>query len=295
MKILIYGAGVIGQLYAALFHKAGENVTVYARGRRLESLRDEGIRYDTGKGIRTAAVQVIGSLQNEDAYDFIFLTVREEQLIPALKELRENKSRYIVTMVNTAEEYSVFEKICGKGRIIPAFPGAGGGFEEGVLYASLTPSFVQPTTFGPLYPTHDAAVRSLKTLFHRAKIPYSVVPDMHIWQICHLALVVPIGDAYQAAKDPAKAGLDRVLMDKTARALQNNFKGLVKEGITISPAKLNILRFLPVPLMRVILRSVFCSKFGDRFMYRHAVKAPGEMRALHDAFYGLYPQFEIVN
>ena len=45
MRILIYGAGVIGSLYGALLAKAGFDVTVYARGRRLESLSQEGLRY----------------------------------------------------------------------------------------------------------------------------------------------------------------------------------------------------------------------------------------------------------
>ena len=38
MRILIFGAGVIGSLYGALFAEAGYDVSVYARGRRLESL-----------------------------------------------------------------------------------------------------------------------------------------------------------------------------------------------------------------------------------------------------------------
>ena len=40
MKILIYGAGVIGTLYAALLSEAKYNVTLYARGTRLESLKN---------------------------------------------------------------------------------------------------------------------------------------------------------------------------------------------------------------------------------------------------------------
>lgn len=39
MRILIYGAGVIGSLYAALFSASGVDTTVYARGRRLADLR----------------------------------------------------------------------------------------------------------------------------------------------------------------------------------------------------------------------------------------------------------------
>ena len=40
MRILIYGAGVIGSLYAALFAEAGYDTTIYARGKRLEVLRN---------------------------------------------------------------------------------------------------------------------------------------------------------------------------------------------------------------------------------------------------------------
>ena len=35
MRILIYGAGVIGSLYAALFAEAGYDTNIYARGKRL--------------------------------------------------------------------------------------------------------------------------------------------------------------------------------------------------------------------------------------------------------------------
>ena len=41
MRILIYGAGVIGGLYGALLAQAGFDVSVYARGRRLESLSQD--------------------------------------------------------------------------------------------------------------------------------------------------------------------------------------------------------------------------------------------------------------
>ena len=39
MRILIYGAGVIGSLYATLFAEAGYDTNIYARGKRLEALR----------------------------------------------------------------------------------------------------------------------------------------------------------------------------------------------------------------------------------------------------------------
>ena len=45
MRILIYGAGVIGSLYAAIFAEAGYDTSIYARGKRFEALRNNGLLY----------------------------------------------------------------------------------------------------------------------------------------------------------------------------------------------------------------------------------------------------------
>ena len=99
MRILIYGAGVIGSLYAVLFSNAGYDVSIYARGYRLEKLRENGLLYLENKRIKKARVKLCSKLSDTDIYDFIFLTVRNNQLKKALRELRTNKSKCIVTMV----------------------------------------------------------------------------------------------------------------------------------------------------------------------------------------------------
>lgn len=43
MNILIYGAGVLGSLYAARLKESGHNVSILARGQRLDDLRKHGI------------------------------------------------------------------------------------------------------------------------------------------------------------------------------------------------------------------------------------------------------------
>ena len=44
MRILIYGAGVIGSLYAVLFAETGYDTSIYARGKRLELFKNPDIR-----------------------------------------------------------------------------------------------------------------------------------------------------------------------------------------------------------------------------------------------------------
>ena len=282
MRILIYGTGVIGSLYGALLSRVGHEVWVYARGKRLESLKQNGLLYRIRHGIQRADVRVLDHLDVDDRYDFILLAVRENQFHQALAELKDNASPTIVTMVNSLETHEQWEAICGNGRVLPAFPGAGGGFDGDVLDAALTPRLIQPTTIGRI----DGKEKVLVRLFRKAGIPCQIVADMHAWQICHLALVVPLADAYYEAADPERAGCDAALMRRTALRIRANLGGLDRRGMRLSPGKLRLFRSLPTWLMGFILGVIYRSDFGHRFMYRHSMKAPDEMRRLHDAFYG---------
>ena len=60
MKILIYGAGVIGSLYAVLFAEAGYDTSVYARGKRLEFLKKNGVLYKKKQDLIKAEIKILG-------------------------------------------------------------------------------------------------------------------------------------------------------------------------------------------------------------------------------------------
>ena len=285
MRILIYGAGVIGSLYAVIFSNAGYDVSIYARGPRLEKLRSKGLLYLENKNIKKARVKLCSKLSDTDIYDFIFLTVRNDQLKKALTELRTNKSKCIVTMVNNLFEYQELEKIAGMGRILPAFPGAGGSITDDILYASLTPRFIQLTTFGEITGVKTKRSKYLAKIFKKSKITYKEIRDMYKWQPCHLAMVIPIADAYYEAVCPKKVGLEKNILQKTAKRLKRNFIFLKKDLGEISPWKLNIFIVVPVKILAFALRFLFKSSFSDKFMYRHSMKARSEMIGLHREFY----------
>ena len=106
-------------------------------------------------------------------------------------------------------------------------------------------------------------------------------------------MVVPIADAYYEADCSERAGRDWKIMKKTAKRLKRNFNFLQKQSGRLSPGKMNIFRFLPLPILTVMLAITFESSFGDKFMYQHAVKAPDEMRELHKQFYDYVKKLKI--
>ena len=144
---------------------------------------------------------------------------------------------------------------------------------------------IQPTTFAEISGNRSERTKQFSKILRHAHIPYQKVMDMHMWQLCHLALVVPIADAYYEADCPEKAGKEWKIMRKTAGRMKRNFIFLRKQKGKLSPWKMNIFRFVPLPIMALMLAVAFESSFGDKFMYQHAMKAPDEMRELHRQFY----------
>ena len=97
MRILIYGAGVIGSFYASRFAKAGLDVTVLARGQRLKELQGHGLWYRGKTRTHKVEVKTISELKPNDRYQFIFLTVRENQVEEAQEDISRNESPNVVT------------------------------------------------------------------------------------------------------------------------------------------------------------------------------------------------------
>ena len=78
-KILFFGAGVLGSLYAARLKQSGLNVTLLARNTRLQDIKEHGIVLEhalTGKR-EVVTVPVVEHLHENDAYDLIVVLVSD--------------------------------------------------------------------------------------------------------------------------------------------------------------------------------------------------------------------------
>ena len=277
-RILVFGAGVIGSFYATLFAAAGEDVSLLARGRRLEQLRS---RRD---------INVLDRVDDSDLFDFVFVAVRSNQMISALEALHSNGSETFVTLANSDGDYASWEEAVGKGRLLPAFPGAGGSIDsEGVLRAKLTPRWIQPTVFGEIDGCRTERSSALGVLFRKAGIPSREVRDISAWQRCHLGLVVPLADAYVLSETPDAIWKDRQVVRQTALALRSNMNNLRREGVRLDPVWLHCIRLLPSPFVTCFLSKVFASRFASVFMHPHAISGREEMTFLHEL---LYSKFE---
>lgn len=109
MKVLVYGAGVLGSYLAHALFQGGNDVTILARGKRYKQLKKDGvvIRHHFQRKTTVDAVNVIDHLPPEKHYDLIFVVMKYNQFPSVLPILAENISNNIVIVGNNADAASM--------------------------------------------------------------------------------------------------------------------------------------------------------------------------------------------
>lgn len=239
-KILIFGAGVIGSIYAMKFIEAGLDVTIFARSNRFKSLKENGLQYSEKGEVKSIKVNVIDKLENDDVYDFIFVTVHYDQSESALLALKDNQSKNIVMMTNSSMGFSTWQNIVGD-RILPAFPGFGGQIKDGILYARFAPKFLIATMVGEISGLETERIENLSKIFKTAKLPCTINKDMEAYLITHsISDIALLGGLYfeNNISDEKKA-------HKITTTLKTYLRAIQKAGVDINPPVFKIMLKCP--------------------------------------------------
>jgi len=88
MRILIAGAGAIGGYMGARLARAGEDVTLFARGAHLSAMRERGLRILTEEGDFEVRPKLIGSLKGAGSFDVIIVGVKAHALTSLAPDLK---------------------------------------------------------------------------------------------------------------------------------------------------------------------------------------------------------------
>ena len=98
MKILVFGAGVLGCNLANNLFRAGKDVTLLVRGAWAEKIRKNGlqIKNSISHCTKVSRIPVAAELLPEDTYDVIFVAVRYTQIETILETLRASRAKTII-------------------------------------------------------------------------------------------------------------------------------------------------------------------------------------------------------
>lgn len=286
-KILVIGAGVLGSMYAGKLYRAGFDVTLLARGSRLEDLQQRGLllQEDGREKIEQYPIKVTGSLDESDAYDLVLVVVRKNQIPAVLPMLAEHKQTpNVLFLVNNAAGPDALVKALGQERVVLGFPGAGGQRQEGMVRYRLVGKG-QPTTIGEVDGRMTPRLEQMAQVFRDAGLPVAKCANMDAWLKTHVALVSPIANAlYLAGGDNYRLADTRDGLVLMVRAVKEGLGVLTALNIPITPGGYRLLSWIPEPLIVAVLEKRLKSPQVELVLTRHANAARDEMTTLAEEF-----------
>ncbi|MBB3128172.1 2-dehydropantoate 2-reductase [Paenibacillus rhizosphaerae] len=284
-RLLIFGAGVVGSVYALRFAQSGFDVTLLARGKRLDALQKNGLRYNDQGMIQQMSIKTIGKLENDDIYDFIFVPVRYDQAETALSAIKNNKSQTIVTLTNTID-YESWVEIVGD-RLLPGFPGAGGDMKEDVLYAQFGSEKHQGTIFGEMNGQTSERVKELAEVLESAGLHYEIQRDIYAFHVSHAAVAVGNKHFYT---DDGVVDLETArsvsTLSKIAAEIKQNLRLVERAGIPVVPTETKSMGELSEQELIAMYRQMLSNDFIiDVMLGDHTVSQRAEIMLLDKMFH----------
>lgn len=284
MRILVYGAGVLGSNLAHYLSK-GNDVTILARGETYQNIQRNGlcIKHKFG-GTTIDHFSFIDHLQSQDFYDVIFVVVRFSQMESILPILKTNTSKNIVFVGNNmnAEQY---EHILDKNIFFAFFSAAGKKINNHIESICL-----KKITIGRCDGKNDSD-EFLYSIFQNTKIKVTIENKMNDYLKSHACAVLPLVFAcYKVDGNLKKLKRDKTYSLQIMDAIVEGYNVLRKCGFEILPQgeyenctqKKNLCAWL--------YRFMFSNFIGQLCISDHAMHARDEFEQLDRAFLKLKEQ-----
>ncbi len=187
MKILVYGAGVLGCNLARNLFRAGRDVKLLARGKWEDEIKEHGLRIKNIFSPRTSVsrIPVLTELAPDDVYDVIFVVLRYTQIGSVADVLRANGTKNIVFVGNNVRASETAELLPGKNVMFAFALSAGHRESDKVVSVDL-----KKITIGQLsdMPSNE---RLIGRIFDGTRYRVVYEPNMGDYLLCHAAFVIP--------------------------------------------------------------------------------------------------------
>ncbi len=191
MKILVFGAGVLGCNLARNLFRAGKDVTLLARGSWAEEIQKNGLRIKDKFSPRVSVshIPVVTKLTSDDTYDVIFVVVRYTQIDSILEDLKANKTKNIVFVGNNVRAKELAALLPNKNALFAFASSAGHRESDRVASVDL-----KKITIGPLVGA-PSNKKLISQIFKGTKYKVAYEPNMEDYLLCHAAFVMPVAFA----------------------------------------------------------------------------------------------------
>ena len=279
MKILVYGAGVLGCNLARNLLRAGKDVTLLARGNWAAEIKQNGLRIKDKFLPRTSVsrIPVVTELAPDATYDVIFVVLRYTQLDSALDTLRENQTKNIVFVGNNVRPRALAAALPGK-NVLFAFA-LSAGHRESDRMVSID---LKKITVGQLSGAASNA-GLIGEIFRGTKYKVVYEPNMEDYMLCHAAFVMPAAFAcYKTDGNLKKLRGNTTYLNRLIDANIEGYRAIKNAGHEILPkadADFESKKYRKTCLR--FFKLMCATSLGKLCASDHAMNATDEMSALN--------------
>lgn len=279
MRILVYGAGVLGCNLANNLYRTKKDVTLLARGKWAEQLKQNGlhIKKTFHRREEVSRIPVVTRLRPDDIYDAIFVVMRYTQLDSVMENLRANRTKNVVFVGNNVRA-AHYAALLPEKNVMFAFASSAGHREpERVNSIDL-----KKITIGQLKeaPSNEALIGQI---FAGTGYKVAYEPNMEDYLLCHAAFVLPAAFAcYYVDGDLRKLKGNSAYWNRMLDANVEGYRAIERAGHKILPA--SDMNYESTAYRRTCLlffRFMCATSLGKICASDHAMNAIEEMSALN--------------
>lgn len=293
MNTLVYGAGVIGCFLAHALCKAGNEVTLLARGTWKETLEQDGlvIRHTLQHKTTRDRPKIVASA-GDAPYDVAFAVMQYGQMLAALDDLAQINAPILVLVGNNLSAVEMEARIKAqspKKVVLFGFQGTAGCREDGRLECVRAGG--GSMHIGALHGGADPAVRAkLEAAFSGCGYRLRWEADMDGWLKSHLAFILPIAYlSYTVECDLRRS--TRKQRGQTLEAALEAERLLISLGVKLPKGEPDCYEpGLGRALLKCMLAVMAKTRLGELAVTDHCRHAAKEMAALDEAWRAIRAQ-----
>ena len=279
MRILVFGAGVLGCNLARNLLRAGKDVTLLARGKWAGEIKKNGLRIKDrfSPRVSVSRIPVVTELKPEDRYDVIFVVLRYTQLDSILETLRANPTENVVFVGNNVRAQALAASLPEKNVLFAFVSSAGHREPDRVASVDLRKITVGQLADAP------GQEKLIGQIFSGTKYRLAYEPNMGDYLLCHAAFVLPAAFAcYRTDGDLKKLKGNTAYLSRLIDANIEGYRAIRSAGHAILPK--GDADFEGAAYRKTCLRffKLICAtSLGKICVSDHAMNAVDEMSALN--------------
>lgn len=269
MKILIYGAGVIGCTYGWQLAKTGCDISILVRKGKKQEIEERGINIhctDLREGKRNIQntifqPRVIDTLSADNDFDYIIVTTNNLNLDDVLMTLKESAGKaHILFFQNMwIDEIEKIKNHLSSEQYFFGFPFmAGGGKDQNGINSIISGSKYSQTMLGEVTGETTPRVQGIASVLLKANMKPFISKDIVTWLVPHCAFMAGIAAGVIMEGGKMKDFLNNSkTVKKSILAIRDGFHVCEAMGINPKKEKVNKLYYIPLLISSPVVKKVF--------------------------------------